>query len=171
MNQFNNSKREPTPLQAENKVSFSSVKRGVNKHGSPTLGLYLGTEDCAKLAELLEAACNADNATGAKIMVQIIEGANYDSGYAYINPKVPQELQNSSGGEANNDQQNSRNQRNSGYSRTNKINQRQAFKSQGQAASKEFFKKKKLNNKKYNFEYKTTNVKTYEDIIAPEKIH
>lgn len=147
MRQFNNNTREQRP-EVENKVSFSSVKRGQNKHGSPTLGLYLGVEDCAKLAALVQAACEVENSTGTKIMVQIIEGEKYDSGYAYINPKIPMENSDRSqgnGGQARGG--NSQGPRSGGgYNRANKFNQRQGFKAQGQAASKDFFKKKQVDS-------------------------
>jgi hypothetical protein len=69
-----------------NKVSFSSVKLGQTKQGSPTIGLYLKREQLEKLvtlgAELLEAGED-----GCKIGCIVIEGKDYNSGYAYVNAK------------------------------------------------------------------------------------
>ncbi len=145
MSNYNNN-REQRP-EVENKISFSSVKRGENKHGSPTVGLYLGVEDCAKLGQLLQAACEAENSTGAKLMVQIIEGEKYDSGYAYINPKIPMEGAGRSQGNSNQARGgNNQSRSGGGYNRANKFNQRQGHKAQGQAASKDFFKKKQLDS-------------------------
>jgi hypothetical protein len=69
-----------------NKVKFSSVKLGQTKQGSPTVGLYLKRDQLEKLvqlgAELLESGQD-----GCKIGCIVIEGKDYDSGYAYVNPK------------------------------------------------------------------------------------
>jgi hypothetical protein len=73
-----------------NKVKFSSVKMGQTKQGSPTLGLYLKKDQMEKLHALLtELLQTQAGAEGCKIGCIVIAGKDYDSGYAYVNPKEP----------------------------------------------------------------------------------
>lgn len=87
MQNNNNNNNNPNGKEdVPNKIKFSSVKLGQTKQGSPTVGLYLKREQLEKLvalgSELLEAGED-----GCKIGCIVIEGKDYDSGYAYVNPK------------------------------------------------------------------------------------
>lgn len=134
MSDQNNTNNQPG-----NKVSFSSVRGGVNSKGSPTMALHVVGKHLENLIELLVACKEEANSTGAKIMVQIIPGREYDSGYAYITPKLPREqTQGNNGGNTN---------RSGGYSRggQNFKNQNQsAAVQQGQTSAKNFFSNKRV---------------------------
>lgn len=84
--------RKQGKSEAENKVSFSSIKHSENKHGNLVSTLYMNAETAELLAGLLAEACAASEAagtTGAKITIQTISGEKYDSAYAYVNGKEP----------------------------------------------------------------------------------
>jgi hypothetical protein len=82
----NGSQGRPQREEVFNKVSFTSVKLGQTKQGSPTLGLYLGGEQMKKLHALLtELVEKGEN--GCKLSCIVIHGKEYDSGYTYVNPK------------------------------------------------------------------------------------
>lgn len=68
------------------KVSFTSIKRGENQYGSPTVVAYLGNDAIAVLVRRLSAVSEKSD-KGAKLFIQIIEGDKYDSGYAYVDEK------------------------------------------------------------------------------------
>lgn len=82
----NNNSRPQGKEDAPNKVKFSSVKLGETKQGSPTIGLYLKKEQMQKLIGVLMDMDNA-NEDGCKLSCIVISGKDYDSGYAYVNPK------------------------------------------------------------------------------------
>lgn len=87
-----------------NKVKFSSVKLGQTKQGSPTIGLYLKRDQMEKMHALLsELLASPAGTEGCKIGCICISGKDYDSGYAYVNPKEPrqQEQGGNNGGNAN----------------------------------------------------------------------
>lgn len=73
-----------------NKISFSSVKLGETKQGSLTVGLYLGRDQMEKLQGLINELLSTEvGNNGCKVSVICIEGKDYNSGYAYVNPKEP----------------------------------------------------------------------------------
>lgn len=86
--------QEQRPVNPD-KISFSSVKRGTNKHGSPYIGLYMGNDAAAILVRRVQAVTKSSS-SGVKLFIQIIAGEKYDSGYAYVD--VKQENRNSDKG-------------------------------------------------------------------------
>ena len=72
------------------KVSFSSVKLGQTKQGSPTMGMFLKRDQMEKLYGILTELLNSQaGQDGCKIAAIVISGEKYDSGYAYVGPKMP----------------------------------------------------------------------------------
>lgn len=119
---------------APNKVSFSSVKLGETKQGSPTLNLYLGTDKngvnhMQKLHDLLGELLES-GADGCKIGCIVIQGKSYDSGYAYVNPK--EQKSENQGQQGGSDQP-----KKTSFSKGNKP-------SFGKAAAQSFFKNKRV---------------------------
>lgn len=122
---------------APNKVKFSSVKLGETKQGSPTIGLYLGTDKngvnhMEKLYNLLGEMLQAGE-DGCKLSCIVIHGKDYDSGYTYVNPK--EERKQGQGGQSN-----------GGYSRQNQGGN--GFKDKG--AAKSFFQSKRVDDGEKN---------------------
>lgn len=84
-----------------NKVKFSSVRLSQTKQGSPTATFYLKQDQAAKLIELLSELLES-GADGAKLSAVVIEGKDYNSGYAYVDKKESRGEQNQArGGFAN----------------------------------------------------------------------
>lgn len=129
--------------QPTNKVSFSSVRGGTNSKGSPTVALHVGGKHLDNLIELLIACRQEAGSVGAKLMVQIIPGKEYDSGYAYITPKLPRDPNQAQGqGNRSNYGNNRQSNNGGGFNRAPTQNQTAAV--QGQASAKSFFNNKRI---------------------------
>jgi hypothetical protein len=90
-NNNNNGQGRPQGKEDEpNKVRFSSVKMGETKQRSPTVALYLKRDQAEKLLNIVSEMLEAGE-DGCKLNCIFIEGKDYDSGYAYVNPKSPKQ--------------------------------------------------------------------------------
>lgn len=134
-----------------NKVKFSSVKLGETKQGSPTIGLYLKRDQMEKMHALLtELLATPAGTDGCKIGCICISGKDYDSGYAYINPKEPKQDNRNGGNTRQNNNNNSGGYNNGRSNNTQGNNQGGYRKTSGnfgdRSSAKSFLEGKRLND-------------------------